>query len=84
MYELIFDEQVIKYLGKLPKLISKRIFNKIIDSKNDPHRYFEKLTNRSEYKLRVGNYRVIADIDDSKMLITVIYLNHRSKVYTKL
>ena len=29
MYEIIFDEEAIKYLEKLPKDISKRIFNKI-------------------------------------------------------
>ena len=84
MYELIFDEEAIKFLDKLEKSISKRIFNKIQETKEDPHRYFEKLTNRKEYKLRVGNYRVIADINDSKITIYVILIGHRKNIYKKI
>ena len=84
MHKLIFDDEAIKFLEKLPKKISKRIFNKIQDAKENPHRYFIKLTNRPEYKLRVGDYRVIADIDDSKITIYIIHIGKRSKIYNKL
>lgn len=81
VYELIFDRDVIKYLEKLPKTISKRIFQKIQETKINPHRYFIKLTGRTEYKLRVGDYRIIADIDDNKIIIYVLEANHRSQIY---
>ena len=84
MYTLRFDEKVIEYLEKLDKSISKRIFNKIQQTKEDPHRYFVRLTERSEYKLRVGDYRVIADIVDNELLILIVLIEHRSKVYKKL
>ena len=84
MYKLIFDEEAIKFLDKLPKDVSKRIFNKIQQTKEDPHRYFEKLTNGKEYKLRVGDYRVIADINDSKITIYVILIGHRKNIYKKI
>ncbi|PLW79673.1 hypothetical protein C0585_06790 [Candidatus Woesearchaeota archaeon] len=84
MYELVFDEKVSTYLEKLPKDISQRIFKKLQETKENPHHYFVKLSSRSEYKLRVGDYRVIADIEDNKLIIYVIHADHRSKVYKKL
>ena len=84
MYKIIFDEEAIKFLDKLQKTISKRIFKKIQETKEDPHRYFEKLTNRKEYKLRVGDYRVIADINDSEITIYVILIGHRKNIYKKI
>ena len=81
MYTLIFDDLVIKFLEKLPKSDSKRIFKKIQSAKINPHRYLIKLSNRSEYKLRVGDYRVIADIDDSKIIIYIVLIGKRSNVY---
>ncbi|MCF7861845.1 type II toxin-antitoxin system RelE/ParE family toxin [Candidatus Woesearchaeota archaeon] len=83
MYELHFDEKVLQYLEKLPKEISKRIFKKLQETKENPHHYFVKLSNRSEYKLRVGDYRVIADIEDNKLVIYVIHADHRRSVYKK-
>lgn len=84
MYKLIFDEEAIKYLDKLPKNISKRIFKKIQYTKENPHHYFIKLTNRQEYKLRVGDYRIIVDINDSKITIYIITIGHRSNIYKKI
>jgi len=84
MHKLIFDEEAIKFLDKLPKEISKRIFKKIQDTKENPHHYFLKLTNRQEYKLRVGDYRVIADINNSEITIYIITIGHRSNIYKKI
>ena len=36
------------------------------------------------YRYRVGDYRLICHIEDSKMLITLIQLGHRKEVYKKL
>jgi mRNA interferase RelE/StbE len=83
VYKLIFDEEAIKYLEKLPQNISKRILKEIQDTKENPHHYFIKLTNRQEYKLRVGDYRIIVDINDSEIVIYIILIGHRSKVYNQ-
>ena len=78
-YEVIFDEQSIKYLNKLEKQLKERIFNKIIETKQNPFHFFEKLENRTDYKLRIGDYRVIADIENNKIIITKI--GHRKNIY---
>ena len=81
MYELIFDTKAIESLGKLPKTIGRRIFNKITSSKKDPFRYFIRLAGRTDYRLRVGEYRVVADIDRKSRKITVTLIRHRKDAY---
>ncbi len=84
MFELEFDDEAITFLHKLPKDLRKRIFNKIISTKTDPFRYFVRLTSRKDYKLRIGDYRVIADIDNNNKKIRVTLIGHRRNVYKKL
>jgi mRNA interferase RelE/StbE len=84
MYELIFDEKAIQILEKFHRDVKIRIFKKLQLTKENPHRYFEKLEGRKEFKLRVGDYRVIADIFDKEIQILVLYVGHRRNVYKKI
>ena len=84
MYSLDFDEEAIQFLEKQEQLIKERIFQKIQKTKENPHRYFERLEGRMDYKLRVGDYRVIADIDDTVKNIQVTLIGHRKDIYKKL
>ncbi len=84
MYKIAIDNKAMESLEKLPKTIAQRIFKKIQETKENPHRYFIKLTNRTEYKLRVGDYRILADIEDNELKILVIHIGHRSKVYKQI
>ena len=54
---VIFDDKAIEFLEKLDKKNRERIFNKIMSTKEDPFHYFEKLTKKNFYKLRVGKAR---------------------------
>ncbi len=84
MYELIFDEEAIDFLQKSEKKIRERIFNKLTSTKKDPFHYFERLTGRQDYKLRVGDYRVISEIDKSTQKIKVTLIGHRKNVYKNI
>ena len=83
MYEIIFDEEAIEFLEKIEKNTRKRIYNKIISTKEDPFHYFERLAGRNEFKLRVGDYRVIADIGETAKKISVLVIGHRKNIYQK-
>lgn len=83
MYEIIFDEESIKFLEKTEKNIRKRIYNKIISTKEDPFRFFERLTGRNEFKLRIGDYRVVADINETTKRISILVIGHRKNIYEK-
>jgi len=84
MYEIIFDEQAIGFLNKLPIQLKERIFNKIISTKENPFHFFERLEGRKDYKLRVGDYRIIADINQSNKKIEITKIGHRKNIYKKL
>ena len=81
MYEVVFDHEAIEFLEKSNKDLAKRIWNKIMSSKENPHHFFERLTGRTDYKLRIGDYRAIADIDDKNKKIEVTLIGHRKNVY---
>jgi mRNA interferase RelE/StbE len=84
MYSVIYDDVALQNLEKLEKKIRKRIFEKIHSTKDNPFHYFERLTGRSEYKLRAGNYRIIAEIDEKTKRISILFVDHRKNVYKKL
>ena len=83
-YELIFDKIALEELNKLPKLIKERIWKKLQQSKENPYHFFIKLSSRSEYKLRIGDYRVIADIKNNKLVILVLHVDHRRRIYKRM
>ncbi len=84
MYAVIFDSEAISFLEKAETDLSKRIWNKIMITKENPHRFFERLSGRKDYKLRVGDYRAIADIDDKNQKMEVTLIDHRSRIYKRL
>tara|TARA_Y100000034_G_scaffold101131_1_gene125167 strand:+ start:2162 stop:2416 length:255 start_codon:yes stop_codon:yes gene_type:complete len=84
MYEIIFDDEAIDFLNKLQRILKERIFHKIISTKEIPLRFFERLKGRDDYKLRIGDYRVIADINQSTKKIEITKIGHRRNVYNKL
>ncbi len=70
-----------KKLSKLETKWIKEIINKVEAIKNNPIHYLRKLENSKSWRLRVGDYRVIMDIDFSNKKISVLTLGHRKDVY---
>ena len=81
MFEIIFDEEAIDFLNKLDKKLKARIFNKIMMTKENPFHYFERLSGHENYKLRIGDYRIIADIDTKESKIKITLIGHRKNIY---
>ena len=81
MYNLIFEKRALQELNKLSKEIKKRIWNKLQECKEDPFRFLEHLEEIKGFKLRVGNYRVIIDVNIPAKTLNVIRLGHRKNVY---
>ena len=84
MYEVVFDKEFINFLNKLQRPVRDRIFNKILSTKENPLRFFERLTERNDYKLRVGDYRIIADINQNLKKIEITRVGHRKNIYERL
>lgn len=83
MFDLVFSETAIKQLKKLEKNVCKRIISKLEMIRIRPEAYAEKLVGLPGYKLRVGDYRVILDIDRGNLVILVIKVGHRKDIYKK-
>ena len=80
-YEIIFSDKAFKQLKKLDKKIQERIIATLERIRVRPESYVTKLMGDPGFKLRVGDYRVIMDIDKEKVLILVIKIGHRKKIY---
>ena len=81
MYELKFDKKAIDFLNKLERENKKRIWNKLQECKIDPFRYLKHLENMEGYKLRVGDYRIIIDVEDSIKILNVVKIGNRKNIY---
>ncbi|MEH2160902.1 MAG: type II toxin-antitoxin system RelE/ParE family toxin [Nostoc sp.] len=83
MYEIEFTKGAIKQLNKLPINIKNRIDSKILTLAIEPRPNGVKKLKDEEntYRIRVGEYRVIYEIYDDVLLISVVKVGHRSKVY---
>ena len=83
LYEIVFSRKAKKQLFKLERLIQERIISALERIKIRPESYITKLVGDPGYKLRVGDYRVIIDIDKSKLLVLLIKIGHRKNIYEK-
>ena len=83
LYEIVFSQKAKKQLFKLERLIQERIISALERIKIRPESYITKLVGDPGYKLRVGDYRVIIDIDKGNLLVLVIKIGHRRNIYEK-
>jgi len=70
----------------LPAEASKQIILSVSELKDDPFASVKKLKGTKRHPLythRVGEYRVILDILNDRLLILVLEKVHRSKIYRK-
>lgn len=81
MYELVYSHSAAKFLRKLPKQTQKHILSVLERARIRPKAHFERLVGKKTYKLRAGDYRIIADIIQNKLVILVIQIGHRKNIY---
>ncbi|WP_394698500.1 type II toxin-antitoxin system RelE/ParE family toxin [uncultured Methanospirillum sp.] len=82
-YSIIYSDKVLKQLRKLSKSQATRIMNKIDTIVEDPHHYLESCEGYPYYHQRVGNFRIIHDLNDGDQVIQVLKIGPRSKVYDR-
>ena len=84
IFKIKWEEKILSFLDKLDYLLSKRIVKKVDELENDPFsKNIKKLKNSDNFRLRVGDYRVILDIDLGKKIITILKIGHRKNIYLK-
>jgi len=82
-YEVTFSNFADKQLSKLPLNVQYRIVSTIKRCQIRPYSHVKKLVGSKYFRLRVGDYRVIMDIIENKLIIHVIEVGHRKNIYKK-
>ena len=79
-YEIEFKPRALKDLQALPKSTQRRIVAKIEGMAEDLAGDVKRLTNFTpEYRLRVGDYRVLFEVEGNKL--TMYRIRHRKDAY---
>ena len=84
MFEVKYSNQATKFLKKADKILTKRIIIKIEELKDKPIIYDTKSIKGYKEKLFrvcVGDYRILYEIDYDINIIGIIKIDKRSKVY---
>lgn len=85
-YRIEFKRSAAKVLKKIPKRDRKRIRDKIDSlSESLPEPNITKMKGDNPFhRIRVGDYRIIYEIQDEILLILVLKIGHRKDIYRKL
>lgn len=82
-----FDDRALKSLSKLDRQTAKRItifLRERVSVLENPRTIGGSLSGKdmgTYWKYRVGDYRIVADIDDGTVTILVVKIGHRREVY---
>ncbi len=83
-YEVAFKSSVYKDLKPIPKEDVKRILARIEALTEDPRGPgCEKLSGQERYRVRQGVYRILYEIVDDRLIVTVVKIAHRRQVYER-
>ena len=85
-FRIVFSEKALKQLKKLDRSTASLItgwLRKNIEGCSNPRQHGKGLTaDRSgQWRYRVGNYRIIVDINDEKVLVLVLEIGHRKNIH---
>ena len=86
MYKVEFSIESANYIRKMDNSTRTTLLkwiNKNLVNCEDPRVHGKSLTRNKKgiWRYRVGNYRVLCDIQDEVLTILVLEIGHRSKIY---
>ena len=83
MYRIAVKKSAKKEIDELPDQQFLKVDKAILALKEDPYPYpqAKKLKGEGNFRLRVGDYRVVYSVDEDQKLITVWRVRHRRDVY---
>lgn len=85
-YDINFSPSVEKDMRSLPKMLVSRVMKRIDGLRLDPFpRQAIKLSSVDRlYRVRVGDYRILYEVDTQAKQITIHHVRHRREVYRLL
>lgn len=84
-YRVEFTTAAARQVKKLPRPVRDRVLDAVEDLGDDPrpHGATKLVGEESAWRIRVGDYRVIYDVADARLVVTIVRAAHRREVYTR-
>lgn len=83
-YKLVFRKSVSKDFRAIPNKDVSRILQRIEELQENPRPIGgEKLSGQERYRIRQGVYRIIYEVADEFLIVTVVKVGHRKHVYKR-
>ena len=82
-FQVKFSKKATKYIRNLDKNTFNRIKKKFNELLENPFRYLEHYEKEDFYKLRIGDYRALIDVDFENKILWVRVFDKRGRVYKK-
>lgn len=83
-FEVVWTEQSKDSLNRLQREDIIRVIRRVEAVKADPYRFLNKIVGERAWRLRVGDWRVLLDIDHEKNVLYVLEVGHRKNIYKNL
>ena len=88
IYHVLYLPSVLKTFEKMDKFTKRIIYDwidKNLEGCENPRIHGKPLVadRKGQWRYRVGDYRIIAKIEDDKLIILVIAIGHRRDIYEK-
>jgi len=81
-YNLLIKRSAAKELEAIPKKHREKLVGKIQALADNPRPPgCEKLAGDDKYRIRHGVYRVLYEVDDATVIVTIVRVAHRREVY---
>ncbi len=83
-YSVLMTKSAAKELERVPTKDRRRMVAKIWTLTENPRPVgAEKLSGEDKYRVRQGNYRILYEIVDSDLIVTVVRIGNRREVYRR-
>ena len=83
-YKLFIEKVAQKELSKVPHKEQLRIIAAVKNLTENPRPPgVKKLTGRDAWRIRIGNYRIIYEIQEDKLIVLIVHIGHRKDIYRK-
>jgi len=83
VYEIIFSNKSAKFIKALPRAHKQKLREVIESMGSNPFSYpYSKMRGKSNlYRIRLGKFRMIYEIDEKKKYIIILKVDKREKIY---
>ncbi len=80
-YEIVFTAKARSQLEKLDRQAQKRVVSILDRIRIRPRHYASRMVGNPYFRVRAGDYRIIMDIQENKLIVMVLYIGHRKRIY---